>query len=316
MSRPPAPSLGRSLTLHMLGDWGTANLHRVCGWLGQGLADRSGPHTRTPIWNGRGYVDNVCAVGRGEVDLAMVTPAAFVVPALDGRGAYEGEAFPHLRAIGAVPHRDRMVVGVRRSLGISTFEELRAARPALRLATSFNDGVNHVGTAAHELLDRSGVDVVGWGGVFVEDERPFESFDRVRNGEADAIVHEAIMLPHWQDIGADLTFLPVERTVLDGLNADFGWPDATLPAGFFPDSPELPTLDFSDFLIVVRTDLPDDVAYALAWLLGETRDLLERQYRHLPPERSPLTYPLDPPTMGRTPIPLHPGAAGYYEALS
>jgi uncharacterized protein len=50
-------------------------------------------------------------------------------------------------------------------------------------------------------------------------------------------------------------------------------------------------------------------------VLGETRHLIESQYWHLPPERSPITYPLDPTAMGRSPIPLHPGAARYYEAL-
>jgi hypothetical protein len=82
-----------------------------------------------------------------------------------------------------------------------------------------------------------------------------------------------------------------------------------------PDQAAFQTLDFSDFLVLTRRDLPDDIAYAAAWVFGETRDVLERQYRHLPPERSPITYPLDPHLMGHTPLPLHPGAARYYEAL-
>ncbi|GHG03334.1 MULTISPECIES: hypothetical protein [Amycolatopsis] len=57
------------------------------------------------------------------------------------------------------------------------------------------------------------------------------------------------------------------------------------------------------------------VAHALAWILGETREMLEQHYRHLLPERSPVTYPLDPRTMGRAPIPLHPGAAACYDGL-
>jgi uncharacterized protein len=62
----------------------------------------------------------------------------------------------------------------------------------------------------------------------------------------------------------------------------------------------------------VRADLPEEVAYLLAWCLGEQRARLERYYRHLPSERSPVTYPLDPAKMARTPIPLHPGAERYY----
>ena len=48
--------------------------------------------------------------------------------------------------------------------------------------------------------------------------------------------------------------------------------------------------------------MPDDVAHLIAWCLGETRGALERQYRHLPPNRSPVSYPLDPAKMARTPI--------------
>src|SRR5207247_2608668 len=76
-SRPPEPRIDRSLTLHLRGDWGMANLHRVCGWISQELTDRCGPYTRVAIWNSRGFCDAVRAVGRGEVDIALTTPAAF-----------------------------------------------------------------------------------------------------------------------------------------------------------------------------------------------------------------------------------------------
>ena len=313
--RPREPHIDRAVTLHLQGDWGVMNLHRVCGWVSMELTDRCGSGTRVAIWNGRGGVDNVHAVGRGEVDVAVATPAPFVRMVFAAGGVYAGGGYPDLRALGVVPQRDRLVVGVHRSLGITSFPQLRAERPALRLATSFDDGVNHVGLAAREVLARSGVDVAGWGGTYLRDERPFETLDHVRAGRADAIVHEAVMLPDWQELGADLHFLPVEDAVLTGLSTDLGWPDAELPAGYFPGSPALHTLDFSDFVVLTRADLPDDVAHAIAWVLGETRGVLERQYRHIPPDRSPVTYPLDPPTMGRTPIPLHPGAAAYYDAL-
>ncbi|POM27532.1 TRAP transporter solute receptor, TAXI family [Actinomadura rubteroloni] len=314
-SGAPEPKIERSLTLHLRGDWGGANLHRVCGWIAQELADRCGPYTRIATWNSRGFVDAVRAVGRGEVQVALATPAAFVTAALDGRSVYADEHYPDLRALGVLPQRDRLVVGVRRSLGVRTFAELRERKPALRLATSVNDGVNHVGVAAHALLDRSGVDVVGWGGEFLSDERPFESFAHVLEGRADAIVHEAVMLPAWQEFGKDMHFLEVEPDVLEALEAEHGWPAADVAEGFFPDAPAFRTLDFSDFLVLARADLPDDVAYAIAWVLGETREVLERQYRHIPPDRSPVTYPLDPVAIGRTPVPLHPGAAAYYEQL-
>jgi uncharacterized protein len=315
VTRPREPKIDRPLVLHLRGDWGTANLHRICGWVAQELTDRAGPGTRVATWNSRGCVDAVRAVGRGVVDIALTTPAAFAVAALDGRGVYAEEKFPHLRALGVVPQRDRLVVAVHRSLGITTFAELRERTPVLRLATSVDDGINHVGLAAHAILDRAGIDVVGWGGRFLEDERPFESLDHVLTGRANAIVHEAVMLPHWQQLAPDYRFLPVEDEVLAALEADLGWPAADVADDYFPGARAFRTLDFSDFLVLTSSELDEDVAYAVAWVLGETRHLIESQYRHLPPERSPITYPLDPPAMGRAPIPLHPGAARYYEAL-
>jgi TRAP-type uncharacterized transport system substrate-binding protein len=315
VTRPAEPKIGRPLVLHLRGDWGTANLHRICGWVAQELADRAGPGTRIATWNSRGSADAVRAVGDGEVDIALTTPAAFATAALDGRGIYADGKFPQLRALGVLPQRDRLVVAVHRSLEITTFEELRARKPRLWLATSVHDGINHVGLAAHAILDRAGVDVAGWGGCFLQDERPFESLGHVLTGQANAIIHEAVMLPHWQQFAPDYRFLAVEDEVLAALESDYGWPAATVADGYFPSAGAFRTLDFSDFLMMTSSALDDDVAYAVAWILGETRHLLEAQYLHLPPERSPVTYPLDPTAMGRTPIPLHPGAARYYEAL-
>jgi hypothetical protein len=223
--RPLEPKLDRDLTLHLRGDWGMANFHRVCGWVSQGLIDRA-------------------------------------------------------------------------------FAELRARAPRLRLATGLDDGVNNTGLAAHTILHRAGIDVIGWGGQFLGSERPFESFSQVLTGQANAIFQEAIMLPPWQDFAPDHRFLPIENEVLTGLETDYGWPSATVPASYFPGVAAFRTLDFADFLVITTTALDDEVAYAVAWILGETRHLLENQYSYFPPARNPITLPLDPPTMGHT----HPAA--------
>jgi hypothetical protein len=43
--------------------------------------------------------------------------------------------------------------------------------------------------------------------------------------------------------------------------------------------------------------------YLLTWCLVETRHLIEAQYRHIKPEWSPISYPLDPVKMAQSPIP-------------
>jgi hypothetical protein len=46
--RPLESRISRPLILHLRGDWGTANLHRVCGWISQELA--------TSVHDGVNYV--------------------------------------------------------------------------------------------------------------------------------------------------------------------------------------------------------------------------------------------------------------------
>jgi len=283
--------------------------------LAQEMGDRSGPHSRFAIWNGRGGVDAVKAVGRGNVDVALATPAAFARMALDGRGPYKAEPLPLLHALGTVPQLDRLVLAIDASENIQSFEDLRQRRPALRIATSPNDGVNHVGLAAHTILDHAGISVEGWGGRFLEAERPNTCIELIMRGEANAVFHEAIMTPWWRELAEarDVRFVPIESAVLDRLEGELGWPRATLPVGYFRNLERpLETLDFSDFVMIVRADMPDDIAELLAFCIAETSEALERQYRHIPPERSPVTYPLTPAGLAKTAIPLHPAAARYY----
>src|SRR5712692_833223 len=201
---PPAElRLERPVTLHFYGDWGQANLHRVCGWLAQELGDRAPEGSRFAIWSGRGGTDAVRAVGRDEVDVALTTPAAFAAAALDGRGRYAGEAFPQLRALGSVPQKDRLVLAVSAELDVASFADLRARRLPLRIATSPDDGVNHIGLAVQQIMSRAGIPratLETWGGGYVEFERPNTCIDAMRDGRANAVFQEAIMTPWWRDL--------------------------------------------------------------------------------------------------------------------
>lgn len=312
------PRLDRAITLHMQGDWGVANLHRICGWLSAGLGERTAAGSRFAIWNGRGGTDSIKAVAEKEVDLALFVPAGFAATVLNRRGLYEGEGIENLRALATMPQDDRLVLAVDSSYGFTTLDDIRRAKPPLRLATSPDDGVNTVGFAAARLLAAAGLsrsDIESWGGAILEGEAPGHVIPRATRGEADAVLFEAIMTPWWDDLleARDMTFVAIDGGVLDDLERRYGWRRGTVRAGHFRGQHDaFETLDFSDFLMIARDDMPDDLAYLLAWHMCENRDGIERQYRHLPPDRSPLTYPLDPAKMARTAIPLHDGAARYY----
>lgn len=145
--------------------------------------------------------------------------------------------------------------------------------------------------------------------------RPEQSVAFIENGDADALLQEAIMTIWWRRLieSNKLTPLPAASNALQSLQTSLGLRTNTLPAGFWTNlNEDLPALDFSDFVILVRDDMPKEVAYVLTWCLVETRHMIEGQYKHIPSEKSPLSYPLDPEKIRQTPIPLHDGAEEYY----
>jgi TRAP-type uncharacterized transport system substrate-binding protein len=211
------------------------------------------------------------------------------------------------------------VLAVDAKFDVFSFADLRRKQPALTIAVSSDNGVNHIGYAIARIMEASGIprtDLENWGGGYVEHWRPDQCVAAARAGACDAVFQEAIMTPWWRDLLAvrRMNLLSIEPAVIDELGRLYGWQRGDLPAGYFPGLAEPVTaLDYSDFIVMVRDDLPDDIAYLLTWCLVETRDQLEHQYRHLPPERSPVSYPLVPSRMAQTPIELHPAARRYYQ---
>ena len=312
------PQLSRSYTLNFVGDWGGANFHRICAWLSQEFCDRAGPGSRTATWTLRdGGMDVLKQVNEGVVDLAIATPADFLGKALAGETSFMA-AIPHLRAIGTLPQNDRLVLALAPGHNIKNIEELRQVKPAIRLVTSTDDGTNFIGYIATKFLEAHGLSkdtIESWGGKILTRHRPEQCVALVESGEADALLQEAIMTPWWRNLVEHNKLVPLaaELEALESLQRSLGLGTNPLLAGWWSNlSNDLPALDFSDFVILVRDDMPKEVGYLLTWCLVETRHLLEGQYKHIPPQKSPLTYPLEPSKMAKTPVPLHEGAAEYY----
>jgi TRAP-type uncharacterized transport system substrate-binding protein len=314
------PTVDRRFTLTFQGDWGQANLHRICGWLSQEVGDRSAPGSRFFIRNGRGGADAIENVLSGEVDVALTTPTAALGMVRAGVGPLAVDGAHRLRALGTLPQRDRLVTCVDAALGVSSMNELADRLPQLRIATSPDDGVNLIGLAAHRQLQAAGVEptaVENAGGQFLYNERPFVPIAAFRDEAANVLIHEAIMTPHWQRIteNKQVVYLDATREVLNAFH-EWQWPSAVVPQGYLPGlDHDLTALEFSDFLVLCTEDLPSDVASLIAWCMTATRDALEVQYRHIPPDRSPVTYPLDPKAIASAPIPMHPAAEVTYSAM-
>ncbi len=318
MSKLPAPKIDRTLELNFQGDWGHANLHRICGWISSVMTSQCGNGTRIATWTGKWGGEAPKVVSEGLVDMSMSVPAAWVASAPKGQGIYNGKKVENICSIATMPQTDWVLLAIDKKFGIKTFEDLRQKRPPLRIATGPDDGDHTVGYAVQRVMEAAGIDrttLESWGGAYLEEDRPDRVINLLTNPGADAVFFEAVMTPFWRKAAEerDFNFIPIETEVLDKVEREFGLTRATMPAGRLNGMDyDVETLDFADFLMIVRDDMPEDIAYMLTWIICETPEILERQYRHLPVEHSPVTYPLDPTKMSKTSLPLHPGAERYY----
>ena len=149
------------------------------------------------------------------------------------------------------------------------------------------------------------------------DERPFPLVHAFATGAANVIIQEAVMMPAWQRIAdtRPVRYLDIDDAVVAGF-AKLGWPTATVPKNYLPTlDRDLNTLDFADFVLLCRADLDADLAYLVTWCMVQTRKAIEGQYQHMPQDRTPLTYPLDPTRMRLSPVPLHDSARRAYDDL-
>ncbi|GAB2850595.1 hypothetical protein GCM10027024_28130 [Microbacterium insulae] len=316
-----SPRLNRPVDIRFKADWGQANLTRIAGWLAQEIGDRSPATSTFSIHAGRGGADAVDALEAGEVDIALVTPAAAARLLYEGTGPAGRPAAPWLRALGSIAHRDRLVVAVDAALPAESVADFGAAAGQLVIATSPDDGVNAIGLASHLGMNLAGADpkaLVAAGARFLYDERPFPLIHTFATGHANVVIQEAVMMPAWQRIAdrRPVRYLEWGDAALAGL-AELGWPSAIVEKGYLPGlDHDLLTLDFADFVLLCREDLDEEVAYLATWCMVQTRGAIEGQYAHLPPDRTPLGYPLDPARMRDVPVPLHESARRAYDDLT
>jgi TRAP-type uncharacterized transport system substrate-binding protein len=278
-------------------------------------------HRLSVIHTGRGMGDNLRALAAGEVDVAVITPGCFAKLAADGLGPFADRPMPELRGIASLPHRDAMLFAGHADLGIENLSDLQARKPAVRLSIGANDPDGFMGLGARILLGAAGVTlshIEAWGGSIRYHEEPFGCLEDLEAGRADVIISEAIMTPNWVRLSqrVPLRFVGVNGQEAGRLREDWGLGTVTVPAGYLTGmTQDVTTLDYADWLIVTTTALPDEDAALLARSVTENAAPLEMQYRHLPAERSPLSYPITAEHAAATSVPLHAGAEAVYNAV-
>lgn len=309
------------------------NWLRVGSMLAQGLTGYYSPLPKgSSVSVHSAHPGEMCLAGPGLVDagvyhFGITTPPWLVRCAVEGRGGFGFAEKPlRLRSVGALPHFDQLALAVRRDLGITSIPQLKEKKVPLRISTAPTHLGHPTGWVLDALLAEYGMEIEDferWGGAVIYDDRqpnfmekvPEGNRDRVsamKSGEMNAVFDEAIMTPAWKEIAdnVDLTFLPIDRPVLEALEKKYGIKSTVIPKGRLRGvNADIPTIDFAQWIIYCHQDLPERLVYLL--LQG-----LQQQVRQIESMFQPgqgLTGEIKISEMWQgVEAPLHPGAAQFY----
>jgi TRAP-type uncharacterized transport system substrate-binding protein len=250
-----------------------------------------------------------------KVSVAWINPSASVTLAYRGTGPLRGRI--PLRAIAVFPSWDVMGFAVHESTGITSLEQIKKERIPLRLSTGpigkrdlLESPVTFMVSAALKAAGFGFADIVKWGGKIQAVSRPShpDRRDGVEKGTVNAVFDEGIKSWGQTVLDNGFRYLPIGGAVLRKLKG-LGYRPAVVPRAQFKGlSADIPTIDFSGWPMVVRDDMPGDVAYALC-------EALELRRKAIPTDNF---RPLDIADLcannAEAPcdVPLHPGARKFY----
>ena len=244
-------------------------------------------------------VENMGLIATGDADIAFAL-ADTVKQAYDGTARFEGQQLEMTRALASVYANMVQIVALADS-GITSLEDLRGKRVSVGAPGSGTE-VN-----AEAILSANGI--------------TYEDIEEQRlnfNETADALANGDIDAGFWS-VGAPTSSILNLATTNDiviieltdeqfaaAQGADPTFARTTLPGGTYEDAPsDIAVLGVPNVL-VVSSEMPDDLAYAITKAMFENiADL-----RAVHPAANETTVEF---TMVATPVPLHPGAIRYYE---
>lgn len=313
------PRLSRKVDFKIAGGVRLGPANQVGAWLAQGLSKHLSRESTYTMQ--RGAEDPLALVSQGQADLCEstlpTTTAAFL-------GKSGKEPLQNLRAICALPKRDWYQFAVPASFNISSIEELIEKRCPIRLAVPPGPSPSGVLSVAHLVFSSYGLDlkeIDTWGGKLIigTSSRPHEHVRKLLLNEADSVFEDGVATSYWWELFSqrEMKILPIKIEALTRVHREYGSKATIIPRGWYygkiPDR-DIPTVDASNWLVVVSETMDDEMGYLLAKCAVEYKAEFEAEFNMLPLDRSSLTYPLFPPNMAKDlgVIPLHRGAERYY----
>jgi TRAP-type uncharacterized transport system substrate-binding protein len=268
-----------------------------------------------PISLATGRFREIVAVAEGKYSLAWVNPSVLLTMAYRGKGPFR-RPLP-LRTIANFPSFDVMGFAVHESTGITSLAEIKQQRFPLRVSTGYVPKSDLAGSSTmftvSAVLRAAGfslADIRKWGGKIHSVPRPSDPGRRaaIANGTIDAIFDEGIKSWGQSALDSGFRYLPIDGAVLRYLKSLGYRPTKMSRCGFHGMKEDVPTVDFSGWPMIVRADMPNEVAYALC-------EAIEKRKQVIPTDNfKPLDLAQLCANDDEAPydVPLHPAARRFY----
>jgi TRAP-type uncharacterized transport system substrate-binding protein len=272
---------------------------------------------------GLGSLENPKMIGRGEVDAGILNPPVTAKMAMEAKGPFK-ERVGELRAIARFPEPDYIFWLVAEELGITSMEELVKRKPPFTLVSGRigPTGPDTLTWTVEEVMKYYGFsyqDIESWGGKVLFPGPAVVGVPMVRDGRAHAIFQEGIHHIMWEQLAEarPLRCLGLSRGAVDYMKETYGFDEAIIPKGRLKGiEQDLLTVAYGGWLLACREDLPEELAYLLARVSTEQRDVIAAPFKDRPKHLQSLEIPLTPQHLcTKCVIPLHKGAEKYYREI-
>lgn len=283
------------LTLLTGGTSGT--YYPLGGEMASNISNETG--IQTDALSSNASADNIIDLQAGEADLAMVQTDT-IAQAVDGEGAFEGEAVDNVLALGSLYPETVQIVTTADS-GIESVEDLEGQTVSV--------GAPGSGTFynAEQILEIHGLTMDD---IDAQNLDFGESQESLQSGQIDAaFITAGTPTGAVESLGAtsDVVIVPVEQDKADELIEKYPYyAHDTVPSGIYGLTEEVPTVSVLAML-VVQNDLSEDLVYDITKAIYENTD----QIQHAKAEFIQAETALD--GIG---IDIHPGAQRYFDEVN
>ncbi len=214
------------------------------------------------------------AVAKGDLEMSMVNPSAFLTQAYRGVGLFK-EPLP-LRVVACYPSWDRFVFMIHPRTGLTSLSQIKERKYPLRLSIR-EDATHSTRVLLDQTLEIYGftlADLESWGGSLQLNGGPGDErrMAALRDETIDAVFDEGLVL--WFDDALSRGMEPVtpDDFAMERLNA-LGWRTVTMPAGCYPHlKADHACIDYGGWPLYTRASLPDEDVYKVCAALKERQN--------------------------------------------